>query len=595
MTESFAVPLQPVQILIPAICAGMLLMGAIVFLYIFIRSHERLHLSMTFLATIGFCFVFGEMMTMVVGGWYLNPAGGRFYHWFAQISVAGFIAAIPVIVLSLLELNRSWRSITSVWLYVMIAVWVAMFVASLVKPELFVSFEIPREDYLKTQADHGRGKQGILYIVRDGFLALNIIYGLITFLFEMIGKRKFRNLMPVFTGLVIAIGGAIVDLTSVYTGEFHDFFPESRFSRFTPGITIFILFSMGSAFQKLFDLSIEVERQTRIAEQEARTSQQQNDFIRNVLSDHSGQLSEYAKTFSSHIQTLTENAQKQAASVEEVSATLEQITAALENVNQNASMQNQSVSSMTVQIENVSRLMNQMNELVVQSKQTMTEVSQNAHDSKESLSNMQSSMNQIGSSSSEIRGIVGMINDIADKTNLLSLNASIEAARAGDSGRGFAVVASEISKLADQTAESIKNIGSIIGKNDQEIKTGMMNVDSTGSRVGHVIENIEKIVSLFGQLESDMKNQLTVNESVNKESASVFQRAKDISMSVAEQKKAMNEVSQNVQSMNDIAQQNAMSMNELSQSMQSLSQKVHEMHSTIDGFIGSGNTNSETL
>ena len=64
--------------------------------------------------------------------------------------------------------------------------------------------------------------------------------------------------------------------------------------------------------------------------------------------------------------------------------------------------------------------------------------------------------------SSSIGEIINVINEIADQTNLLSLNASIEAARAGDAGRGFAVVASEIRKLADQSKESVNNIISII-------------------------------------------------------------------------------------------------------------------------------------
>lgn len=586
---AFNVPLQPVQIIVPAICAGILIMGVVIFFYIYLRSRERLHLSMTFLAVAGFGFVFGEMMTMLVGGWLILPSVGRFFHWFAQISVALFMIAIPVVVVAFLELGRAMQRFTMIWLWCMVVVWLAMFLASLISPELFVSFEIPREDYLKTQADHGRGKQGILYIVRDGFLALNILFGFFSFLFVMIIRKQVRTLLPVFIGLLIAIAGAVIDLMSVYTGEFADFFPEARFSRFTPGITIFILFSMGSAFQKLFDLAGEVEKQTTKAEKEAAISLEQNHFIRNVLSDHSKQLTGYANTFAEHIDRLNENAQKQAASVEEVSATIEEITAALESVNQNATLQNQSVSTMAVQMESVSRLMDQMNQLVVQSKQTMIDVSSNSQDSSISLKNMKQSIDQIGASSSEIRGIVGLIHDIADKTNLLSLNASIEAARAGDYGRGFAVVASEISKLADQTADSIKNIGAIIGKNDHEIRIGVENVESTGTRVGYVIDNIEKIVELFGKLETEMKNQLNVNQSLNQESTSLFQRAREISMSVSDQKKAMNEVSQNVQSMNDIAQQNAVSMNELSQSMQSLSERVHGLHETIDRFIDEKN------
>jgi len=98
--------------------------------------------------------------------------------------------------------------------------------------------------------------------------------------------------------------------------------------------------------------------------------------------------------------------------------------------------------------------------------------------------------------SDEIKMVTEIIRDISDKTNLLSLNASIEAARAGEAGRGFAVVADEISKLADQSMESIGSIGNILNEMKRRVDdslaavTGLSNANSMQNNMIHETENV---------------------------------------------------------------------------------------------------------
>lgn len=103
----------------------------------------------------------------------------------------------------------------------------------------------------------------------------------------------------------------------------------------------------------------------------------------------------------------------------------------------------------------------------------------------------QAAMDEIHRSFSRIREVMSLINEISDQINLLALNASIEAARAGDSGRGFAVVAEQVSKLADRTGESVKEIEHIVTDTGSALEEGKV-------RSGVTAKNL---IQLRGELE----------------------------------------------------------------------------------------------
>ena len=109
----------------------------------------------------------------------------------------------------------------------------------------------------------------------------------------------------------------------------------------------------------------------------------------------------------------------------------------------------------------------------------------------EEMNNLISAMERISEASKEVENIIGEIEDIASQTNLLSLNASIEAARAGQAGKGFAVVADQIGKLATDSAQSAAKTRELIHNALEEVEAGNTMTQSTKESLEEVINGIE--------------------------------------------------------------------------------------------------------
>lgn len=209
-----------------------------------------------------------------------------------------------------------------------------------------------------------------------------------------------------------------------------------------------------------------------------------------VISKMTHQLNEQAESSSKVSESLTSSAQFQSNSMQELNSTVDELANSISEVARNATDLALVVSGAEELSKNANIKMKATVDLSEQGKESMAEVNEAIKIVEKDINSLEKVVAAVGVSTAKINDIINLIGEIASETNLLSLNAAIEAARAGEAGRGFAVVADEIRKLAETSANSVKNISVLIrGINELVNNT----VDKTKLSVAS-IENSSKLI-----------------------------------------------------------------------------------------------------
>jgi methyl-accepting chemotaxis protein len=186
---------------------------------------------------------------------------------------------------------------------------------------------------------------------------------------------------------------------------------------------------------------------------------------------------------------------------------------------------------------------------------------------------LQENMHDLGRRAESIGGVMNVISDIADQTNLLALNAAIEAARAGEAGRGFAVVADEVRKLAEKTMTATQEVGRNISGIQNSAKINIEEVEKAAASIAEATG----LASNSGQALSEIVQLATANSAV----------VMSIATAAEEQSATSEEINQSVEEVNLIVNETAAGMEQAAASVQELAGMAHSLNQVVGSLKSS--------
>ncbi len=299
--------------------------------------------------------------------------------------------------------------------------------------------------------------------------------------------------------------------------------------------------------------AVEVAEKARLVSEENRTAMlhaaRELEEIVNVITPASEQLR-------TQIEEVSQGAQHQAASIAETAAAMEQMNGNVLEVARSAEESAQLAETTKQEAVNGAKI-------TMQSKEAMLLV-------REDSAKIRVSMSSLEGHAQSINTVMGVISDIADQTNLLALNAAIEAARAGEAGRGFAVVADEVRKLAEKTIASTADVAEVISAIQKSTHANVKQVEIAIQQIEHVSGFVEESGIALESIKS------------------IAERSSDgvraIATASEEQSATAGEIANSVTQSNMIASETSHSMARATQAIQELTTQIQKLSTLIDAL-----------
>lgn len=282
------------------------------------------------------------------------------------------------------------------------------------------------------------------------------------------------------------------------------------------------------------------------------------------------QTSRATEQITAAIEQVASGAENQTVGAEESSRSMEEIATGIQRIAENSALATESAIETSKQAEEGGKLV----------EKTVSQI----HSIHQSVSQTDEVIKKLFNRSQEVEKILKVISDIAGQTNLLALNAAIEAARAGEQGRGFAVVADEVRKLAEQASQSSSQIAELIQEIQMDTNRSVEAMSFVKQEVNAGLSAVEDTDQSFARILDSMKEITVQIQEVSATAQQMSAGTQQVTASVGAMAQVSRETSASTQHVAASAEEQLASMEEITSSAASLSTMAEELQTMIGKF-----------
>lgn len=289
-----------------------------------------------------------------------------------------------------------------------------------------------------------------------------------------------------------------------------------------------------------------------------------------TLKEFSQQLAEKSRLVETLTLELNDHCERVAQGANETATTANEVAAAMEEANANTQSISQQVEKLSASMNQIAHSSGQAAMFSREGEQGLQAILNQMENIRQAVQTNENMVKTLGEDASKINQIISIINQVAEQTNLLALNAAIEAARAGEHGRGFAVVAEEVRKLAEQSANSTKDIYQLIANINNKTQAAMQSMGHSVAEVQNSTQVVENVSTSFTQI-------LTAVDELSGEIQSAAAASDEMSSALQQVMATVENVSNTVQNVAASAEEQTASSEEIASSTVNLTSLVSQL------------------